>query len=100
VSCLDSSPHHFASFFIERGRHDEARPDDIGLEDISLRLERIERKLEELGSERRETGSRGQNLGWSRPRISRGRPLRGYALPRLFRLQRMSELPLAHEDDE
>jgi voltage-gated potassium channel Kch len=49
-----------ASFFIERGRHEEARLDDIGLEDISLRLERIERTLEELGSERRETGSRGQ----------------------------------------
>jgi voltage-gated potassium channel len=49
-----------ASFMIERGRHDEARADDIGLEDIALRLEQIERKLEELGAERTDTESRGQ----------------------------------------
>jgi voltage-gated potassium channel len=37
-----------ASFLIERGRSDEVRPDDIGLEDIAARLERIERRLETL----------------------------------------------------
>jgi voltage-gated potassium channel len=37
-----------ASFLIERGRSDEVRPDDIGLEDIAARLERIERRLEGL----------------------------------------------------
>jgi len=37
-----------ASFLIERGRSDEVRPDDIGLEDIAARLDRIERRLEAL----------------------------------------------------
>ncbi len=37
-----------ASFLIERGRSAEVRPDDIGLEDIAARLERIEHRLEAL----------------------------------------------------
>jgi hypothetical protein len=48
-----------ASFLIERGRQDEATPEDIGLEDIALRLERIERRLEVLttGAERTDTAA-------------------------------------------
>jgi voltage-gated potassium channel len=42
-----------ASFLIERGQHSEVQPDDIGLEDIAARLERIEDQLARLSSERR-----------------------------------------------
>jgi voltage-gated potassium channel len=37
-----------ASFLIERGHDPEVRADDLGLEDIAARLERIERRLDEL----------------------------------------------------
>lgn len=40
-----------ASFLIERGRHDEVDADDIGLEDIAARLERIEEQLVHLSNE-------------------------------------------------
>jgi voltage-gated potassium channel len=39
-----------ASFLIERGRSDEVRAEDVGLENISARLERIERHLASLAS--------------------------------------------------
>jgi voltage-gated potassium channel len=39
-----------ASFLIERGRSDEVRAEDVGLESISARLERIERHLASLAS--------------------------------------------------
>jgi voltage-gated potassium channel len=41
-----------ASFLIERGPHEEVLPDDIGLEDIAARLERIEEQLARLGGNR------------------------------------------------
>lgn len=41
-----------ASFLIERGHHDEVRADDIGLEDIAARLERIEEQLARLAEDR------------------------------------------------
>ena len=42
-----------ASFLIQRGHDEEVEPDDIGLEDIAARLERIEEQLARLSDDRR-----------------------------------------------
>ena len=60
-----------ASFLIERGRHDEVEPDDIGLEDIAARLERIEDQLSRLSSEGRAPAGSGDAS------TSRGEPTSG-----------------------
>jgi voltage-gated potassium channel len=39
-----------ASSLIERGHQAEVTPEDVGLEDIAVRLERIERRLEQIAA--------------------------------------------------